>query len=211
MAERHYTLRKNVPLKPGQTVGFTDGKGYYAKGRQLPPKPVKKPKMILIRQKLLTAELAAARLGIHEVGGNNHGPWVKRFLAEVGLPEGYAWCDAFQSFEEDGVAGHKLPIESASVGQTYAIAKQLGWLVTRPLSRDLALFDFDGDGQFDDHIELVDKVLALGPILTLRTIGGNTSSGIAGSQADGDGIWLRTRVIAANRVAFVRIPGKVAA
>lgn len=166
---------------------------------------------ILIREKLLRAELAAAKLGIHEVGGNNQGPWVKKFLAEVGLPEGYAWCDAFQSYEEHGVAGVKLPIESASVAQTYTTAKQLGWLVTRPFSRDLVLYDLDGDGQFDDHIGILVKVLHLGPTLILRTVEGNTSSGIAGSQGDGDGVWLRTRTIPRSRVAFVRIPGRVAA
>ena len=38
---------------------------------------------MLLREKLVQTELAAARLGIREVGGNNHGPWVKKFLAEV--------------------------------------------------------------------------------------------------------------------------------
>lgn len=165
---------------------------------------------MLLREKLVRAELAAAKLGIHEVGGNNHGPWVKKFLAEVGLPEGYAWCDAFQSYEEDTVAGHRLPIESASVGQTYAIAKQLGWTVTRPLRGDLVCYDFNGDGRFDDHIGLVVKVLGLGPMLTLQTVEGNTSSGVAGSQGDGDGVFLRRRVVSASSVGFVRIPGTVA-
>jgi hypothetical protein len=164
---------------------------------------------MLLREKLVQAEVAAAKLGIHEVGGNNHGPWVKKFLAEVGLSEGYAWCDAFQSYEEDGVAGHRLPIESASVGQTYATAKQLGWVVTKPARGDLVCYDFDGDGQFDDHIGLVVKVLVLGPMLTLQTVEGNTSSGVAGSQGDGDGVFLRTRIVGAKSVGFVRIPGSV--
>lgn len=176
-------------------------------------RPAKKAarKQMLIRNKMVTAELALAKLGIHEVGGNNHGPWVKKFLASVGLPEGYPWCDAFQSYVEQQVAKKKLPIGSASVGQTYATARKLGWTVTRPFRGDLACFDFDGDGEFDDHIELVVKVLGLGPVLTLQTVGGNTSSGVAGSQADGDGVWLRRRVVARSAVGFVRIPGKVAA
>lgn len=163
---------------------------------------------ILIREKLVRAEIAAAKLGIREVGGNNQGPWVKKFLAEVGLPEGYAWCDAFQSYEEHGVAGHRLPIESASVGQTYETAQRLGWVVTRPLRGDLVLYNWTGPGPpFADHIGLVVKVLKLGPVLTLQTVEGNTSSGVAGSQSDGDGVFLRTRVISASQVAFVRIPG----
>jgi hypothetical protein len=164
---------------------------------------------MLLREKLVENELAATKLGIHEVGGNNHGPWVKKFLGEVGLPEGYAWCDAFQSFEENGVAGHRLPIESASVGQTYATGKQLGWAVTQPARGDLVCYDFDGDGQFDDHIGLVVKALGLGPMLTLQTVEGNTSSGVAGSQGDGDGVFLRRRVVSAKSVGFIRIPGNV--
>jgi putative peptidoglycan binding protein/CHAP domain-containing protein len=164
---------------------------------------------MLLREKLVQAELAAAKLRIREVGGNNHGPWVKKFLAAVGLPEGYAWCDAFQSYEMEGVAGHKLPIESASVGQTYATAKSLGWIVPKPARGDLVCYDFDGDGQFDDHIGLVVSVISLGPILTLETVEGNTSSGTGGSQGDGDGVFLRRRVISARAAAFVRIPGEV--
>jgi hypothetical protein len=164
---------------------------------------------MLLREKLVQTELAATKLGIHEVGANNHGPWVKKFLGAVGLPEGYAWCDAFQSYEIEGVAGHKLPIESASVGQTYATAKQLGWVVPKPARGDLVCYDFDGDGQFDDHIGLVVQVLGVGPMLTLQTVEGNTSSGVAGSQGDGDGVFLRRRVISARSAAFVRIPGDV--
>jgi hypothetical protein len=164
---------------------------------------------MLLREKLVQNEVAATKLGIHEMGGNNHGPWVKKFLACVGLPEGYAWCDAFQSFEIEGAAGHKLPIESASVEQTYATAKKLGWVVSKPARGDLVCYDFDGDRRFNDHIGLVVRVLALGPMLTLQTVEGNTSSGVAGSQGDGDGVFLRRRVVSAGSVAFVRIPGEV--
>src|SRR5258706_371275 len=113
---------------------------------------------MLLREKIVRAELAAAKLHIHEVGGNNHGPWVKKFLAETGLPEGYAWCDAFQSYEQHAAAGHRLPIESASVWTTYTTASRLHWLVprsARPRRGDLVLYDFDGDGHTDDHIGIV--------------------------------------------------------
>jgi hypothetical protein len=166
--------------------------------------------IVLLREKLVQNELAATKLGIQEVGGNNHGPWVKKFLGEVGLPEGYAWCDAFQSFEMDGAAGHRLPIESASVAQTYATGKKLGWAVSKPARGDLVCYDFDGDGQFDDHIGLVVGVRTLGQMLTLQTVEGNTSSGLGGSQEDGDGVFLRRRVVSAKSVRFIRIPGEVA-
>jgi hypothetical protein len=171
---------------------------------------------MLLREKLVRAELAAARLGIKEVGANNHGPRVKKFLHEVGLPEGYAWCDAFQAYEEHAVAGRRLPIESASVWQTWNEAWHLGWTVKRPRRGDLVLYDFNRDGRTDDHIGIVVRVLHLptsrGRLFgsyVLRTVEGNTSSGKTGSQGDGGGVYVRTRIVRASSVAFVRIPGRV--
>jgi hypothetical protein len=170
---------------------------------------------MLLREKLVRAELAAAKLKIREVGPNNHGPWVKKFLAETGLPEGYAWCDAFQSYEEHAAAGHRLPIESASVSETYAAALKLHWTVARPRRGDLVLFDFDGDGQADDHIGIVVRVVHLPSTggryagsYILKTVEGNTSSGVAGSQTDGGGVYIRTRIVKPESVRFIRIPGK---
>lgn len=169
---------------------------------------------MLIREKLVRAELAAASQHIREVGGNNRGPEVKKFLAEVGLPEGYAWCDAFQSYEEHAAAGKRLPIESASVGVTYGVALKLGWTVDRPRRGDLVLYDFDGNGQANDHIGVIVRVLHLpgtkGTLFgryLLRTVEGNTGSGQAGSQTDGDGVYVRTRSVTPKSVRFIRIPG----
>lgn len=162
---------------------------------------------ILLREKLVRTELAAAKLGIRETSPN-HGPWIKKFLAEVGLPEGYPWCAAFQSFELHTTTGRRLPIESASVGAIYNYAKSHGWLLRRsqrPRRGDWVLFNWKGAGPpYADHIALVVKVLALGPILKLRTVEGNTAP--AGQP---EGVYLRTRTIPAKQVAFVRIPGKV--
>jgi hypothetical protein len=85
------------------------------------------------------------------------------------------------------------------VWQTYAEAKRLGWLVTRPFRGDLVLFDFDGDGSRErPHRDRRPRPLdpVPGP-LALRTVEGNTSSGRkAGSQADGGGVYVRTRLVA---------------
>lgn len=166
---------------------------------------------MLIREKLVRAEVAAANLGIREVGANNHGPWVKKFLHEVGLPEGYAWCDAFQSYEEHAAAGQRLEIESASVAATFAEAKKLGWTVSRPRRGDLVLYDFDGDGLADDHIGIIVKVLhlpttrgRLAGLYLLKTVEGNTGDQ---SAADGDGVYVRTRAVKPSSVRFIRIPG----
>lgn len=172
--------------------------------------PAKKTAPVLVDsfgEKLVTVELAAAAMGIHEVGADNHGPWVKKFLAEVNLPEGYAWCDAFQSYEEHGVAGVRLPIESASVEQTYEIAKTYGWLVDPPQRGDLGCVNWNAGPPFGDHIILVVQLLAItATSVTVKTVEGNTSSGSAGSQSNGDGVYVRERTFNLNQVAWVRIP-----
>lgn len=51
---------------------------------------------------LARAALAAAieelRSGAGEVGGNNAGPWVKKYLTPAGVPEGNFWCASFVSW-----------------------------------------------------------------------------------------------------------------
>jgi len=46
-----------------------------------------------VRRKAM--EIALSQVGVREVGGNNRGPDVEKYLASVGLGPGYAWCAAF--------------------------------------------------------------------------------------------------------------------
>lgn len=46
-----------------------------------------------LQQKAL--EIAKTQLGVHEVGKDNHGPEVEKYLKSVGLGPGYSWCMAF--------------------------------------------------------------------------------------------------------------------
>lgn len=163
--------------------------------------------MITLRERAFGFAVKAADKGVHEVGGNNHGPAVKKYLAEVGLPEGYAWCDAFVSWCYHQAAGKRLAWESAGVWFTYSYAKAHGWLVDRPRRFDLVMFDFDGDGNFNDHIGFVAWVKKFGPVSIVHTIEGNTSSGEAGSQSDGGGVYRRTRIIRSGSAAYARVPG----
>ena len=59
MAIRYYTRKRAVPLKKGQTVGFTTGKGYYAKAKPVakvvkpkpaPKKPLLKPTVVQLHK-----------------------------------------------------------------------------------------------------------------------------------------------------------------
>ncbi len=46
----------------------------------------------------LAAAIGELKAGAGEVGGNNRGPWVKKYLAPAGLPEGNSWCASFASW-----------------------------------------------------------------------------------------------------------------
>ena len=69
-----------------------------------------------------------------------------------------------------------------------ARAGQLVSPMTQAAPGDLVCFDWDGDG-LADHVGIVEANYGG----WLQTIEGNTSSGAAGSQSNGGGVWRRTR------------------
>jgi hypothetical protein len=46
----------------------------------------------------LQAAIGELNAGAGEVGGNNRGPWVAKYLTPAGLPEGNSWCASFVSW-----------------------------------------------------------------------------------------------------------------
>ena len=46
----------------------------------------------------LASAISELKAGAGEVGGNNCGPFVKKYLAPAGLPEGNPWCASFVSW-----------------------------------------------------------------------------------------------------------------
>lgn len=51
-----------------------------------------------IGRKALEFAIGELVAGAGEVGGNNKGPWVRKYLQPTGLPEGNSWCAAFISW-----------------------------------------------------------------------------------------------------------------
>lgn len=163
------------------------------------------------REKATKIAEAEAKAGVREVGGNNRGPKVRAYLASCGLGEGWPWCAAFVTFCLHQ-AGYR-DFGSAGVSAWDSYAAQHGLLKTRPFRGDLVGFDLDGDGQVDDHIGFVRRVLSIriAGCWLLSTVEGNTSSGVAGSQEDGDGVFCRVRLVRRSRVHFIRILGSTSA
>lgn len=145
---------------------------------------------------------AVREIGVQEEGGNNKGVRVESYLRAVDRWPGVPWCAAFVSWCFEEAAGFNLPFTSAGVEVIYNHGKKNDWIVSRPFKGDLVLF---GEG-FGDHIGFVEKVLGIGPVLVLQTVEGNTSSGEAGSQFNGDGVYRRRRIVKDKTVAFIRVP-----
>ena len=163
---------------------------------------------MLIRHKAV--EIAATQIGVHEKGGNNRGPMVRVYQAATDLGgTGWPWCAAFVSwclamagFDVAQIHGR------ASVGFIESWGRKNGYLVTRPFKGDVFCWKLDSDN-WPDHTGFVEKVLSLGPVMLLQTVEGNTSSGVSGSQDNGDGVYRRRRLVRRGTMTFVRVPGEV--
>jgi len=79
----------------------------------------------------LAAAIGELKAGACEEGGNNCGPFVRKYLAPAGLDEGQSWCASFASWcFLQAVAGDKaaLPFPYiASARSLLAEFKQRGW------------------------------------------------------------------------------------
>lgn len=148
---------------------------------------------LMAKSEPLHLQIARQYVGITERGGNNRGPEVKKFLASVGLNQGYAWCAAFTSFcltEADveyptkRSAGARNFISNRSVRAVDVMRGKAkvepGWLLI-----------WGKGNSWSGHIGFV---TSWGKV-SGKTIEGNTSSGRAGSQRDGDGVYTRNRSI----------------
>ncbi len=152
---------------------------------------------------------ASAR--VHEEGGNNRGDQVEFFQRLMGGAPGDPWCADFvctclvkgyarsRVLPEDrvtllnlaGSAGRQVPL-SGYCPSIASIARSRGQFrppVFAPVPGDLVLFDFTSRGEAH-HVGFV---MGNRPGGLLATIEGNTSSGVAGSQSDGDGVYIRNR------------------
>jgi len=143
-----------------------------------------------------TALIDTARryVGITEKTGNNDGYFIEIFLKSVGRKKGDSYCAAFVSYcatksfvkypgVRNGVArAFKLPGYIRATDVYYGAAQV-------PKG---SLVGFENIGTWSGHIEIL-TADAKGH--TLKTIGANTSNGLAGSQSNGNGVFARIRKI----------------
>ena len=136
---------------------------------------------------LLCAAYLCDVVKVRELGGNNEGPWVEAILASTKLGEGYPWCAAFVEFCCDVANYQEGPgdRQAAAVESWFRWARKEGKLTKEPNRGDLCLWR----KVTGNHIGFV--VDSKGDVI--RSIEGNTSEGVSGSQRDGGGVYRRGR------------------
>ena len=129
---------------------------------------------------------AASDIGYRESGVNVTKYWATWKPAWQGQP----WCAA--AVTDWLKRGGDLRVFGEAIfycPSIEALAKKVGrWYTSGPKVGDIVLYSFGSNEAI--HVGLVEKVLAGGWI---QTIEGNTSSGNAGSQNNGDGVYRRLR------------------
>jgi hypothetical protein len=140
-------------------------------------------------------DTAVNYFGAKERVEENHGPDIKRFLASVGLAQGYPWCAAFVSYCLD-VASAEMPTVRSALAQDFITdrsidaKKVMRGQVSLPSGTIFVMKK--GETRFG-HTGFV---LLKWSGETGITIEGNTGVGLEGqSERDGQGVWIRQRQI----------------
>ena len=161
----------------------------------------------------LGVALGYAHLGVGEEGGNNEGPRIREFLANVDPPIETAapWCAAFVQFAADLAAdamGVTNPLDGVRLEayvQNYHDVLRAGEIDAEDVEPgDLVLFSFGGERW--DHIGFVAN--PPNPEGFFKSVEGNTS---AENERDGDAVALKRRSLSTgHRVTFIAWDREVA-
>jgi hypothetical protein len=181
------------------------------------PKAPSPPLVVHSHREYALAGLAIARgyasAGVHEEGGNNRGDQVSFFQSLLGGSPGESWCAFFvsaclvkgyarlNSLPEDRESLRKyvhtvntvlLPLSGSCEELHRAAVSRLLFRGKdyKPNPGDLVLYDFSGSG-VPHHVGIIITQSDIDQLL--HTVEGNTQSGNAGSQGDGDGVFVRIR------------------
>lgn len=156
----------------------------------------------LLRLRALRIMLDWERAHVHEVGGNNRGPDVDKIIRRAGGTPGEPWCgDAVAAaYLNAGIAGKYVTRAWAYVPTLARVLAK----VKNPRPGHVVIYDFQQDGEADHtglFLRWVDRKAGL-----FQAVEGNTGTGGARMDGQGDGVHTRTRNV--SQVAgFRRIVG----
>ncbi len=152
-------------------------------------------------ERLETLNIARGFIGVKEEWGSNRGYWVNRFLLNAKSKPGNQWCAAFVAFCLDSARVKSLAVRSA-LARSYVRPNSVK--ATRVISENMeippgSIVVWRRGNTIFGHVGFVVNWKGK----TGTTIEGNTSSGVRGSQNDGDGVYMRKRTI--NPYSYFRI------
>lgn len=154
------------------------------------------------------AVLDVARSQIGTVAGRDgSNPYGRAYgMDRVAYCQQFAWW----VFTQAG-AGHLIP-KTAYTPTGYSWYQQRGQASRTPRVGSLVFYNFPDSIRRIQHVGIVE---AVNPDGTITTIEGNTSSGVAGSQDRGGGVWRRRRsqahVVGYGHPAYAGAPAAPAA
>lgn len=124
---------------------------------------------------LLSIARAEMRAGAREIGGNNRGPFVAKYLEPSGLKPPQPWCAAFVSWclmRAAKAVGARRPPYFLSAREMFNWAKAAGLLEKQPSPGGLVFFARGGVMSWKGHCGVVAATLKSG----FQTIEGNRTS-----------------------------------
>jgi len=140
-------------------------------------------------------DTALSYVGTKELTGHNDGKAVEMFLHSVGRHKGDSWCAAYVSYCL--TAGHvKSPAVRSGLARSFkqspGLIKANDVLMKIKSVPAGSIVGWEKGNTISGHIAFTIKRWCG---ISGNTVEGNTSSGISGSQSDGDGVYKRIRSI----------------
>lgn len=160
---------------------------------------------------LLSEEFASSVVGVVELTGNNDGTSIEEMQRVGGGRKGEPYCYYYQYWAfwkakyhlDNECRKFEIPIPKGGLAQLpFNYAKKHGQK-TDYFAEKHDLIVWKKANSWSGHIERVKEVLTGGWV---RTYAGNTSNGLAGSQREGNGIFIRKRNIKhpLSRILLIR-------
>lgn len=153
-----------------------------------------------------------------ELGGNNRGKFVRKYLASSGFGEGAPWCAAFvywcilEAAEFLGTVNPLLNLERKALVAAYIdFARDHNWIVEPAQARagDLVTFRWSSGNHIGFLLEKPPVLAGRADVVgSFWTVEGNTSPGVGlrveEREREGDGVYRKRRHYLSTEVFFLR-------
>lgn len=143
-------------------------------------------------------DVARRFIGVHEEGGDNHGPMVERFQKEVdGKAQGEPWCMCFVQYcvaqvgRETGVWSNLYRGESC-----LQVWERSPIFMRRMKPEPGMIIIWKRAGKLEGHAGVVVGIVS--PTV-FQTVEGNTTRGF-GIEREGEGVYLKERTISGTQL-----------